>query len=552
MKYIDSGIRDAEQTVGFWMKSAVESKIREFRCQAGYFTLDGSSLLLPLLKKCAAEGTIVRLLLGSNGGATLASHIAFLAGTLGIPQKHVSLGVISFDNCLFHPKVYHFVREDGSQTAYVGSANLTESGIAGRNVETGVILDSGGGDDINVLREIERRIEAWFEDEPIGLSHITKHADIDDLLASGCLALAPKPRAREIEEEGEDAASKPSRPRAALKSIFQLPALEEGKKAPSEELEVLTPLSPPERRRFVRHTESSFHYPQGTHLGHILTIIFHFSGDRAGTAFDDQFIRLEGSLGTGRIAGYRRQVKYKMLAAIELGLITDIRLVEDTVSYEPALTEAGRKLWNLVQPFIAPADLVLEVDADGDYSTKMPQQPGFYNQLLKNASDASPDLGRLYQSIVLNMPAVKQMLKLLYHKERAASVAKARIYEDFFEFEPVRMFCDEMGIEPGTLESARHRCPFLLNIIESCGLATQSAASIHISTLALAPDLLVSEGADITVGQNILPQILAEWGEESTLPAPDQKRLRQLFGEDFLAGDYHLKAALEIPVKNVE
>jgi HKD family nuclease len=344
MRYIDSGIREAEQTVGFWMKSAVESKIREFRCQAGYFTLDGSSLLLPLLKRCAAEGAIVRLLLGSNGGATLASHIAFLAGTLGIPQNHVSLGVISFDNCLFHPKVYHFVREDGSQTAYVGSANLTESGIAGRNVEAGVILDSSGGDDIEVLREIERRIEAWFEDRPIGLSHITKHADIDELLASVYLALAPKPRAREIEEEGEDAAAKPSRPHATLKSIFQLPTIEEKKKATSEEPEALTPLSAPEKRRFVRRTEASFHYPQGTHLGHILTILAHFSGDRAGTAFDNKFIRLEGSLGTGRIAAYRRQIKYKMLAAIELGLVTDIRLVDDTISYEPALTEAGRKL----------------------------------------------------------------------------------------------------------------------------------------------------------------------------------------------------------------
>lgn len=86
MKYIDSGIREAEQTVGFWMKSIVDSKIREFRCQAGYFTLDGSSLLLPLLKQCASAGNVVRLVLGSNGGVTLASHIAFIAGTLGIPS----------------------------------------------------------------------------------------------------------------------------------------------------------------------------------------------------------------------------------------------------------------------------------------------------------------------------------------------------------------------------------------------------------------------------------------------------------------------------------
>jgi hypothetical protein len=552
MRYIDSGIRKAEQTVGFWMKSAVESKIREFRCQAGYFTLDGASLLLPLIKRCAAEGSVVRLVLGSNGGATLASHVAFLAGVLGIPQANVSLGVISFDNCLFHPKVYHFVREDGSQMAYVGSANLTESGIAGRNVEAGVILDSSRGDDIEVLRAIERRIDAWFEDAPIGLSQITKHADIDLLLASEYLALAPQPRVREIEEEGEGAAAKPSRARALLKSIFQLPKMEEEKEASSEEPEVLTPLTAPERRRFVRHTEASFHYPQGTHLGHILTILSHFSSERAGTAFDDRFIRLEGSLGTGRIAAYRRQIKYKMLAAIELGLITDIRLVEDTVPYEPALSEAGRKLWRLVQPFVAPADLALEADADGDYSTKMPQPPGFYTQLLRAASEASSDLGHLYRSIFLNMPAVKQMLKLLYHKKRTTSLAKALIYEDFFDFEAVRMFCDDIGIEPGTLESAKHRCPFLLNIIESCGLATQSTASIDIITLALAPNMLISEGGDISIGQEILPKILADWGKESTLPAPDQKLLRELFGPDFLTADYHIKAVLEIPVKDVE
>jgi hypothetical protein len=150
------------------------------------------------------------------------------------------------------------------------------------------------------------------------------------------------------------------------------------------------------------------------------------------------------------------------------------------------------------------------------------------------------------------MPAVKQMLKLLYHKERSASVSKAQIYADFFDFEPVRMFCDEMGIEPGTLESARHRCPFLLNMLESCGLATQSAASIHVSTLALAPDLLVPEGADIAAGKKMLPQILAEWGNVSTLSEADQKGLRQLFGDAFLTDAYPLKAILEIPVKDVK
>jgi len=542
MKYIDSGIREAEQTVGFWMKSTVESKIREFRCQAGYFTLDGSSLLLPLLKQCAADGNVVRLVLGSNGGVTLASHIAFIAGTLGVPKANVSLGVVSFDNCLFHPKVYHFVREDGSQTAYVGSANLTEPGIAGANVEAGLILDSGAGDDLAILKEIEARIENWFKPPRDGMSPIAAHADIDALLAVGGLALAPTRRTREIEEEGEEASSKIGRPRVTLKSIFKLPGVE------LEKLPAAAPvaLSPPERRRFVRHTEQSFHYPQGTHLGHILTILSHFSADRAGTAFDDEFIRLEGSLGSGRLAAYRRQIKYKMLAAIELGLITDIRLVDDTVAYVPALTDVGKKLWSFIQPFIKSADLVLQKDPNGDYSTSM-QQPSHYNDVISAACEESAELRQLYHAVVLNMPAVKQMLALLYHQERSASVAKSRIYDTFFDSNAVKLFCDEIGIEPGTVESAKHRCPFLLNLLESSGIIAQNTFNVLVGTLALSPDIVIPPGGEFKEGAKLLPTLIAEWGKPSTLPAGTQMSLRNLFGPSFLTDDYYLKTVMQVP-----
>jgi hypothetical protein len=383
MKYIDSGFREAEQTVAFWMQAALAAKIREVRCQAGYFTLDGSALLLPMLKQCAATGATVRLLLGSNGGATLASHIAFLAGTLGVPRENVSLGVVSFDNALFHPKVYHLVREDGSQTAYVGSANLTGPGLSGMNVEAGVILDTSDGDNEKPLHDIVERIEAWFARRSAGLSTITDHKDIDNLLEAGHLALKPVRRERDLEEEGLESSTRRREPRARLATIFDLPAVdhdEEAERTPARERE-----RAPRRARgsrvelalFAGNTEASFHYPQGTHLGHILTILSHFAGNREGTAFDDEFIRLKGGLGTGRVAGYRRQIKYKLLAAIELGLITDVRLAENPRAYTPELTEPGRVLWGLLQPFVPVADLILDVDENGDYSASMPQQPAY-------------------------------------------------------------------------------------------------------------------------------------------------------------------------------
>jgi hypothetical protein len=39
MRYIDSSIRSAEETVAFWMHEAAQAGIRELRFQNGYFTL---------------------------------------------------------------------------------------------------------------------------------------------------------------------------------------------------------------------------------------------------------------------------------------------------------------------------------------------------------------------------------------------------------------------------------------------------------------------------------------------------------------------------------
>src|SRR5205823_2342739 len=70
------------------------------------------------------------------------------------------------------------------------------------------------------------------------------------------------------------------------------------------------------------YTEASYHYPQGVHLGHILSILNVFgSGSNAETHFDDKYIRMRGGYGDGRLGGYQRQVKYKLQAAMELGIL---------------------------------------------------------------------------------------------------------------------------------------------------------------------------------------------------------------------------------------
>ena len=97
-------------------------------------------------------------------------------------------------------------------------------------------------------------------------------------------------------------------------------------------------------REIGEYTEASYHYPQGTHLGHILSIVWFFGlPDRTGTHVDDKYIRMRGQLGEGRIAAYRRQLKYKLQAAMELGVLGDDRRAPADGDFTPQLTPLGRE-----------------------------------------------------------------------------------------------------------------------------------------------------------------------------------------------------------------
>lgn len=481
MKYVDSSISSEDQTLAYWMKKASESGVAEFRCQAGYFTLEGASILLPTITDCAKQNAKISLLLGSNGGATLASHVAYLAGKLDIPRDNVSLGIVRFADSLFHPKVYAFSRADGSKTCYVGSANMTGSGISGKNVEAGVILDTAEGDDSEIFDQISERIEFWFGNRLSGLAIVDGPDDIDRLLESGSLAQEPKIRNRDPGEEGAAASERPDLVAARRRALFRLPPISDDDAQEDETLRPYPVLSQREFESLTARTEASFHYPQGTHLGHILSILFYFSGDRNGTPFDDEFIRLSGGFGAGRISTYRRQIKFKLLASIELGLISDIRLSDNLSDYTVVLTDRGRRLWSLLTPLIDTDILMFNMGDDGIYSTRMRREAHEYNAIILTALDKSNELKSVYLDTMLGMPAVDQMMQLLRTRKPGMPVPKNKVYEEFFRFPPVLDFCNAVGIPPATEEGARHRCPFLLNILESCGLIKQSLTDVTVN-----------------------------------------------------------------------
>lgn len=221
MRYIDSGNRNASEALGSWLQTETASGVTEFRWQTVFFSQDGLAPLVPMLQQLLAADLPTFGVIGSNDGETLESHTRALVNLLGLPRSNARLGIVGYSGAYFHPKTYHFLRADGSQAAYVGSANLTLAGMA-RHVEAGLILDTRDGDSASVLDDIANGVNAWFNvPHRSGFEQITDANDIARIVSLGLLATAPPPRVSSAGGNGN--AGIPGRP--GLKSLASFPAV---------------------------------------------------------------------------------------------------------------------------------------------------------------------------------------------------------------------------------------------------------------------------------------------------------------------------------------
>ena len=221
MRYIDSGARDRAQALGSWLETAVAENSEEIRWQSGFFSSDSLALIQEPLRRFSREQLPVHALIGSNDRATLRADVEALVTTLGIPRQHALLGVVNFGGGYFHPKTFHVKRDDGSQASYVGSANLTGSGVSSLHVEAGVVLDTREGDPPEVLDAIAAGVDAWFHANRPGLCRVTSTNDIQQLVADGVLTDVMPPRpAQTARAPGQEQARRPS-----LRPLIPLPRL---------------------------------------------------------------------------------------------------------------------------------------------------------------------------------------------------------------------------------------------------------------------------------------------------------------------------------------
>lgn len=219
MKYLDSGSRDPAHALASWLEGILNGDIAELRLQTGFFSLDGIGLLIPALEQCKQENHTTNVLIGSNDASTLKDDVIGLVDALGIPRDGAQLGIVSFGGAFFHPKTYYVKRPDGSQAAFVGSANLTASGLS-LHVEAGIALDTRDGDADHHLSQIAAAIDAWFAEQRAGMTLVTGLQAIDDLVEDGVLSLARPPRPA-TQDRDAAAGGRPTRPR--LQRLFALP-----------------------------------------------------------------------------------------------------------------------------------------------------------------------------------------------------------------------------------------------------------------------------------------------------------------------------------------
>ena len=196
MQYVDTASRDRSHALGTWLDGLSAQDIRNFRFQSGYFNAEGVAPLAQLFRHLAEHDLAITCVLGSNGGETAPQDVEILVDLVGCPRANARIAIVSYTTGLYHPKVYHATRADGSQTAYVGSANLTSPGVSGLNIEVGLILDTAEGDPTIHLTEIASAVETWFGEVQDAVHVVGSRDDIPDLVTVGVLGQPRPPQPR--------------------------------------------------------------------------------------------------------------------------------------------------------------------------------------------------------------------------------------------------------------------------------------------------------------------------------------------------------------------
>jgi len=282
-------------------------------------------------------------------------------------------------------------------------------------------------------------------------------------------------------------------------------------------------------------TESSYHYPQGVHLGHIFYILkILYDKKQKNSRIDTSYIRLRGNMSEGKLGSYQRQTKYKIQAMMEMGLIVDDRkspIPLDNIS----LSYVGQELCQNFYELIDTMDFSFKEKGLDALSWEMCVSTEKFNEQIWSFIKNDENKKQLMRKILLKIDAVKQMLEYLYCDARCVTIQKNSVYLNFFKSPAVLKYCEQNGIEPSTDEAAKHRIPFLFNLLEATGIISQSYSEINVKILLLTDYLIYMPKDTIELVEKRKLNIIKHPDKLSNI---EIEYLKERFGNEFMTSQY--------------
>ena len=283
-------------------------------------------------------------------------------------------------------------------------------------------------------------------------------------------------------------------------------------------------------------TEFSYHFPQGTHLGHIMFILDVIGGNKIkGSHLDSQFIRFSGGYAEGELGHFQRQSKYKLQAAMEMGLLVDFRK-ETNDSFSLIFTNKGERAYHALKPLLPNIDFSFRTDGKTDISWTMVCESNI-NQTIRDYLTQHPKEQSTVRIVLLEMDAVNLILKYLYAVQRKSIIRKTDIYDDFFNAPFVKKYLDRHGLENPTADVSCRRIPFLFNILEALGIINQAPRKIEILTFVPTKEMMRIDDKET---EDVINERIRLFVRKKTLPPHEVSHLKELYGTDFLTKKYYL------------
>jgi len=283
-------------------------------------------------------------------------------------------------------------------------------------------------------------------------------------------------------------------------------------------------------------TEFSYHFPQGTHLGHIMYILDVVGGNKIKDShIDSQYVRFVGNYAAGELGNSQRQTKYKLQAAMEMGLLVDFRKETDD-TFSLIFTNKGEQVYNALKPLLLNIDFSFRTEGKTDISWTMVCESTI-NQKIKEYLNQYPATQSIVRNILLEMDAVNLLLKYLYAVQRKANIKKTDIYNDFFNAPFVKQYLDRLGLENPTEDVRCRRIPFLFNILEALGIINQATSGIEILAFVPAKEVMRLDDKET---EDIIFERTRKLTNGIALEPDEVSQLKELYGTDFLTKQYYL------------